>query len=98
MSIIEVYIFCVFILSSFLQTVTGFGYAIITAPLLAMVLGAKETVMLVMLTGLIIRLFLVRATRNQGDYRSILFIASASIIGAIPGAYVMTRISNDGMK
>ena len=98
MSIIEVYIFCVFILSSFLQTVTGFGYAIITAPLLAMVLGAKETVMLVMLTGLIIRLFLVRATRNQGDYRSILFIASASIIGAIPGAYVMTRISNDGLK
>ena len=45
-----------------------------------MVLGTKETVMLVMLTGLIIRLFLVRATRNQGDYRSILFIASASIM------------------
>lgn len=63
-----------------------------------MVLGAKETVMLAMLTGPIIRLFLVRATRNQGDYRSILFIASASIIGAIPGAYVMTRISNDGLK
>ena len=96
--ITEIYIFLVFILSSFLQTVTGFGYAIITAPLLALVLGAKETVMLVMLTGFIIRLFLVGATRNQGSYRTILFIVVSSILGAIPGAYVMTRISNDSLK
>lgn len=92
------YIFCVFILSSFLQTVTGFGYAIITAPLLALVLGAKETVMLVMLTGLIIRLFLARATRNQGSFKAIFFVVTASVVGAIPGAYVMTQISNEGLK
>jgi uncharacterized membrane protein YfcA len=78
--------------------VTGFGYAIITAPLLALVLGAKETVMLVMLTGLVIRLFLVRATRNQGSFKAILSIVTASVIGAIPGAYVMTQISNEGLK
>lgn len=77
---------------------TGFGYAIITAPLLALVLGAKETVMLVMLTGLIIRLFLVRATRNQGSFKAIMSIVTASVIGAIPGAYVMTQISNEGLK
>jgi len=96
--ITEVYIFSVFILSSFLQTVTGFGYAIITAPLLALVLGAKETVMLVMLTGLIIRLFLIRATRNHGSFKTILPLITASVIGAIPGAYVMTIISNEGLK
>lgn len=77
---------------------TGFGYAIITAPLLALVLGAKETVMLVMLTGLVIRLFLVRATRNQGSFKAIMSIVTASVIGAIPGAYVMTQISNEGLK
>jgi len=33
----ELYIFTVFILSSLMQTATGFGYAIITAPLLALV-------------------------------------------------------------
>ena len=96
--ITEVYIFSVFLLSSFLQTVTGFGYAIITAPLLALVLGAKETVMLVMLTALIICIFLIRATRNQGSYKAILPLLTASVIGAIPGAYVMTIISNDGLK
>ena len=94
----EIYIFFVFILSSFLQTVTGFGYAIITAPLIALVLGAKETVMLVMLTGLVTRLFLLRVIRNQGSFKAILSIITASVIGAIPGAYVMTQISNEGLK
>lgn len=92
------YIFSVFLLSSFLQTVTGFGYAIITAPLLALVLGAKETVMLVMVTALLICILLIRATRNQGSFKAILPLLTASIIGAIPGAYVMTIISNEGLK
>jgi uncharacterized protein len=96
--VIELYIFLVFVLSSFLQTVTGFGYAIITAPLLALVLGAKETVMLVMLTGLITRLFLIRATKKEGSFKAIMPLITASVIGAIPGAYVMTIISSDGLK
>jgi uncharacterized protein len=96
--LIELYIFSVLILSSFLQTVTGFGYAIITAPLLALVLGPKETVMLVMLTGLIIRLFLIRATKKEGSFKAIAPLITASVAGAIPGAYVMTVISSDGLK
>jgi hypothetical protein len=95
---IEAYIFLVFVVSSFMQTVTGFGYAIITAPLLAFVLGAKDTVMLVMLTGMILRLFLVYATRDKGNYSTILPIFAASVVGALPGAYLMTVISNDALK
>lgn len=94
----EWYIFLVFIISSFLQTTTGFGYAIITAPLLALVLGPKETVMLTMLTGLIIRLFMMRTTKNEGSFKAIFPLITASIAGAIPGAYVMMIISNDGLK
>jgi len=94
----ELYIFIVFILSSFLQTTTGFGYAIITAPLLALALGPKETVMLTMITGLMIRIFMMAATKNDGSFKAIFPLITASIIGAIPGAYVMTMISNDGLK
>ena len=96
--ITELYVFFVIFLSSFLQTTTGFGYAIITAPLLALVLGAKLTVMLVMVTALIICIFLLRATRNQGSFKAIAPLITASVIGAIPGAFVMTQISNDGLK
>ncbi|MDF2566058.1 MAG: family transporter, partial [Massilibacillus sp.] len=77
--IIELYIFSVFILSGFLQTVTGFGYAIITAPLLALVLEAKETVMLVMVTGLIIRLFLIRVIKKDGSFKAIFPLITASV-------------------
>lgn len=96
--IIELYIFSVFILSGFLQTVTGFGYAIITAPLLALVLETKETVMLVMVTGLIIRLFLIRVIKKDGSFKAIFPLITASIIGAIPGAYMMTTASSGELK
>lgn len=94
----EVYIFAVFILSSFLQTATGFGYAIITAPLLALVLEPKETVMLTMLTGLLIRLLMMRTTKHDGSFKAIMPLITASVIGAVPGAYFMTKIGNDSLK
>lgn len=94
----ELYVFIVLILSSFLQTATGFGYAIITAPLLALVLGPKETVMITILTGLIIRLLMMRTTKHDGSFKAISPMIAASIVGAIPGAYFMTIISNDDLK
>lgn len=96
--LLGLYIFIVFILSSFLQTVTGFGYAIITAPLLALVLDPKETVMMTMLTGLIIRLMMIKTTRNDGSFKAISPLIMASIIGAIPGAYCMTVMSGEFLK
>ena len=98
MAITELYIFSVFIVSGFLQTVTGFGYALITAPLLAFVLEAKETVMLVMTTGFIIRLFLIRVIKNHGSFKTILPLITASVIGAIPGAYIMSTASSQDLK
>lgn len=94
----ELYIFVVFVLSSFMQTATGFGYAIITAPLLALVLGPKETVMLTLLTGLFIKLIMLKTIRNEGSFKEILPLITASVVAAIPGAYVMTIISNDALK
>lgn len=51
-----------------------------------------------MLTGLIIRLFMMRATKQDGSFKAIFPLITASVLGAIPGAYVMTMISNDGLK
>lgn len=98
MMLVELYMFAVFMLSSFLQTSTGFGYAIITAPLLALVLEPKETIMLTMLTGLIIRLMMLKTTKNDGSYKAISPLIIASIFGAIPGAYCMSIISNESLK
>ncbi len=95
---IEVYLFLVFMLSSFLQTTTGFGFAIITAPLLALVLDVKETVMLVMVTGLMVKLLLLRVIRDEGSFADVLPLITAGVMGAIPGAYLLAVISSDGLK
>ena len=94
----EISLFFIFMSAGFLQTVTGFGYAIIAAPLLALVLGIKETVILTMITGYIAMLFLLRAIKNEGSYSAVGFLVLASFLGAIPGAYVMSTISNDWLK
>ena len=96
--LVGLYTFMVFILSSFLQTATGFGYAIITAPLLALVLDPKETVMITMLTGLIIRLMMMKTTHNEGSFKAISPLIMASILGAIPGAYCMSIVSGELLK
>lgn len=96
--LVGVYVFMVFILSSFMQTATGFGYAIITAPLLALVLEPKETVMITMLTGLIIRLMMMKTTQHDGSFKAISPFIIASLLGAILGAYVIRIISGDLLK
>ena len=96
--LVGAYVFSVFILSSFLQTATGFGYAIITAPLLALVLGTKETVMITMITGLIIRLMMMKTTYKEGSFKAISPLIIASVLGAIPGAYCLSIVSSEFIK
>lgn len=94
----DFYVLIVLMLSSFLHTITGFGFAIITAPLLALALEARETAMLIVTTSIIVMLFILRAAKNEGSFKAILPIVGAAVVGAIPGAYIVTVISNDGLK
>ena len=96
--LIEIYLFFVFVTAAFLQTVTGFGYALVTAPLLALVLDIKDTVMLTMLTGFISTLFLLQEVKGQGSYSDVLPLISSSLVGALFGAYAMVLISSEWLK
>lgn len=95
---VEFYIFIIILLSSFLQTATGFGYAIITAPLLALVLDVKDTVVLTIVTGLIVRLVMLKSIRKNGSYQEILPFIPFSLFGAIIGAYMLLVTSNQNLR
>jgi len=94
----DIYVIIVLMLSSFLHTITGFGFAIITAPLLALALEARETAMLIVTTSIIVMLFILRAAKKEGNFKAIFPLVGAAVVGAIPGAYIVTVISNDGLK
>lgn len=95
---IDIYVFCVILFSNFLQTTTGFGYAIVTTPLLALVLPAKESVMLTMLTGLIARLSMLRLVKSAGCFRDIMPLVFTGIIGSAVGAYTLVLINDYWLK
>lgn len=92
------YIFCVVLFASFLQTLTGFGYALAAAPLLALAINPKDVVMLVLFTGLLVKAVMAWHTRREGCFSNIFLMFMASITGALPGAFVMAYISNDALK
>lgn len=95
---LEIYVFCVVVFSNFLQATTGFGYAIVTTPLLAMVLPPKESVMLTMTTGLIGRMSMLKVISGSGNFSDVKPLLMTSVIGALVGSYALTVINSYGLK
>lgn len=96
--LILVYVFGIIILAGFLQTLTGSGFALVAAPLLTFATGPKEAVILVLLIGLIMKLFMVYKTWHEGDFSRILPIFIASVIGTLPGVYVLKFAGDSTLK
>lgn len=93
-----IYIFSITAFASFLQTITGFGYALAAAPLLAFFMEPKDAVMLVLATGLVTKMMLLTGVKLEGKFSDILPVFLASLAGALPGAYIITFISADALK
>lgn len=91
-------VFAVTAFASFLQTITGFGYALAAAPLLALFMDPKDAIMLVLATGLITKLMLLIGAKIQGQFSDIAPLFLASLVGVLPGAYIITFISSDALK
>lgn len=92
------YVFAITAFSSFMQTITGFGYALAATPLLAFFMEPKDAVILVLATGLIAKGMLLAGAKLQGRFADIALIFLASIAGALPGAYMVSFISANALK
>jgi uncharacterized membrane protein YfcA len=83
------YVAGIIFIAGFLQTLTGFGYAMAAAPLLALFLKPQTAVMYVLLTGLFMKAYMAYKTRKEADMAAVLPMFGASVIGAIPGSYLL---------
>ncbi|QNP78001.1 hypothetical protein H9Y09_04485 [Phascolarctobacterium faecium] len=54
--------------ATFFSTVTGFGFALIAAPVLTMVMGPKETVVFVIIAGVIVRVIMMWRTWGEFEW------------------------------
>lgn len=90
--------FSIIALASFLQTITGFGFALAATPLLAFFMEPKDAIMLVLATGMITKVLLLAGVKIQGRFADIAPLFIASLVGALPGAYMITTISTNALK
>ncbi|PLX50426.1 MAG: sulfite exporter TauE/SafE family protein [Desulfobulbaceae bacterium] len=80
---LELVVSLVFFSAGLVQGVSGFGAALLSMPLLVMVVDVREAVTLSLLNGLIINLFLSVQLKSHLDWRKILPL----VVGCLPGIY-----------
>ena len=84
--------------ATFFSTVTGFGFALIAAPVLTMVMGPKETVVFVIIAGVIVRVIMMWRTWGEFEWPTVLITAAGSLLGIIPGAYLLKVADANHLK
>lgn len=92
------FVFGVILMAGTMQTVTGFAYALISVPLLAMVTGPREAVLIVLFSGMLMKVFMVYKTWHEGDFSRIGLIFAASLAGSLPGTLFARGIDDGALK
>lgn len=89
MSLTVIYLFLTVVFASTMQAVTGFGFNIVGTPLLMMFIAPKQVVSLAIFGALILNLMVIHKTRGQGSLQMVLPMFAASVVGILPGVYVL---------
>ncbi|MBU0482505.1 MAG: sulfite exporter TauE/SafE family protein [Proteobacteria bacterium] len=77
-------LFAIFLCSSFIQGLTGFGSALVSIPLLVLFIDIRTAVPLCILNGLVITAYLSLQLRSHIDWRKIMPL----LIGFLPGIFL----------
>src|SRR3989344_9662261 len=78
----------------YLESVFGFGAGLISVPLLAIVLGAKEAVMLVLLFQLLTGVILSIAALKSITIKPHISLAAGLLVGAAAGTFVLNSVDD----
>lgn len=74
-----------------MQRVAGMGFAMISAPLLVLLLGPREGVVLVNLGGALTSLLMLTRVWRDVDWRLFPSLSVSAIVAIVPGAYLVVN-------
>jgi len=91
-------LFAIVLLAALLQTISGFGFALLAMPLVALVIGVKEAAPLVALVGF--TLYAVNLTRYRRgfDWRVLPPLAAAAALGTPVGVWALNYLDETLIK
>lgn len=98
MDIIASNLFMIILFASFIQSITGFGFAVVGTPLLLFFMNPKEVVMLMVFGAFMQNLMVICKTRGKSDPKFILPLFTASLLGIIPGVYILNVVDGSLLK
>lgn len=77
------------LLASFFATVSGFGFALICAPLLSLVLPLKSVVIFVPFLSIVMRVVTMYTTYRDVNWKAVAIVCIGSLIGILPGGLIL---------
>lgn len=98
MSIEFLLILLIIFVGSLTQGMTGFGFAMVTIPLLSMIIDIKFAVVLAVLCGTVINLGLVVQMRKEIKLGEVKNLIIGNLIGTPIGAYLLTSFDSSLLK
>jgi uncharacterized membrane protein YfcA len=93
-------LFALILVSGVVQSLSGFGFALLSAPLLTATLGGPEAVSTIMITGTACDIAILAMRRNlpRPDAREVLTIAGWSAPGMLAGAWLLATLPAVGLQ
>lgn len=88
----------IFLLGSFIQGLTGFGFSLVAIPLLVLVMDLRTAVPLCMLSGLVITGFLSLQLREHLDWRKITPLLAGCLPGIVAGTIFLKKVNEPLFK
>jgi uncharacterized membrane protein YfcA len=90
---IEGFVVAAVLIAAFLQSLSGFGFALLVMPLLTLALGVQTAAPVVALAGLTVYTINLVRYRQAIDVGEVLRLASASIVGVLLGLWLLVNVS-----
>lgn len=96
----EIYLFIIAVLftASFTQGMTGFGFALVSIPMLSMLMELREAVALGALGGLVVNIYLIIKLRSFVKFFDLKNLIIGSVVGIPLGTYVLNYLSPHILK
>ncbi|VBB08247.1 sulfite exporter taue/safe [Lucifera butyrica] len=98
MDITMIYVWLTVFFAAMAQSITGFGFAVVGAPLLLLVMEPKQVVSLMLMGAFVLNCMVISQTRGQGDLKMVWLMFLASLFGILPGVYVLKVIDVSVLK
>jgi uncharacterized membrane protein YfcA len=91
-------IFCIICFASFIQSITGFGFAAVSAPLLLFFINPNYVVGLTVFGALISNFWVIYKTKGKSDPKLVWPMFIASLVGILPGVYLLRIVDASVLK